>query len=136
LTAQRKNAGLFGRLYRAHQQRDGDLAQFFSHENQSIPPSLSDYGELRLGQKSALLTCIDFDEQPNPPNKFDSKIFDGSAVVYYLVPKNAKHLLIRPTTLLSLFFVSSWKVRAGFSIDCIWDRYLDGGTKCGISTRT
>ncbi len=44
LTAQRSNASLFGRLYIANQQRDGDLATFFCHENQSTPPSLSDFG--------------------------------------------------------------------------------------------
>ena len=84
LTTQRKNAGLFGLLCIANQQREGDLAQFFRHENQSIPPALSDCGEIRLGQKSSLLTCIDFAEQSNPPNKFDCKIFDGSAVVHFL----------------------------------------------------
>ena len=84
MTAQRNNAGLFGRLYIANQQRDADLGQFFSHENQNSPPSLSDFGELRLGQISAFLTCIDFGVQPKPTYQIDSKIFDGSVVVHFL----------------------------------------------------
>ena len=30
-----------------------------------LPPSLSDFGKLSIGQKSALLTCIDFGVQTN-----------------------------------------------------------------------
>ena len=39
LVVQRNNTSLFGRLYIANQQREGDPAIFFSHENQSCPPS-------------------------------------------------------------------------------------------------
>ena len=60
-TAQRRNVSLFGCLYVANQQRDGDLGLFFSHEHQNTP--LSDFGNLRVGQKSALFTCIDFSVQ-------------------------------------------------------------------------
>ncbi len=67
LTSQRGNTSLFSRLYIANQQRDGDLGIFFSHENQCYPPSLSDFGNLRLGQKSALLACLSVADQPTPP---------------------------------------------------------------------
>jgi hypothetical protein len=39
-------------------QRDGDLEDFFAHENQPYPPSLSEYGNLRYTTKSDLLKCI------------------------------------------------------------------------------
>ena len=42
---------LFSRLYISCQIRDGDLDQFFPHENQSAPPSLSVGGKLRNGKK-------------------------------------------------------------------------------------
>ena len=74
----------------ANRQRDGDLGQFFSLENQNTTPSLSDFGKLRLGQKSAFLTCIDFGVQPKPTYQFDSNIFDGSAVVHFLPTAAAK----------------------------------------------
>ena len=54
------NAALFGQLYVAMQTRESDLMEFFAHEMQSFPPSLSDYGKLHLpGTKSELLKCIE-----------------------------------------------------------------------------
>ena len=41
-------SSLFSRLYIACHTRDGDLDNFFSHENHQFPPSLSSYGQLRL----------------------------------------------------------------------------------------
>ena len=133
LTTQRKNAGLFGRLYIANQQREGDLAQFFRHENQSIPPALSDCGEIRLGQKSALLTCIDFAEQSNPPNKFDCKIFDGSTVVHFLVPKSAKTFADYANSIFVPFLLQ--QLEGTSRIDCVWDRYFDCSIKASTRTR-
>ena len=40
----RSESSLFPRLYIACQTRDGDLKNFFSHENQPFPPSVSSYG--------------------------------------------------------------------------------------------
>ena len=54
-----------------------------------LPPSLSDFGKLRIGQKSALLTCIDFGVQTKPTYQFDSKIVDGSAVVHFMPTASA-----------------------------------------------
>ena len=42
------NVALFGQLYVSMQTRDSDLAEFFAHEIQSFPPSLSDFGKLHL----------------------------------------------------------------------------------------
>ena len=47
----KSDRNLFSRLYVACQVRDGNLEEFFSYENQSCPPSLSDRGKLRLGKK-------------------------------------------------------------------------------------
>ncbi len=61
------------------QSRDGDLNEFFSHETQSYPPSLSDFGKLQLlGTKSQLIPCILPDEQPEQLYIFDCKILDGA----------------------------------------------------------
>ena len=40
------NVALFAQLYIAMQNRDADLEEFFSHEVQSFPPSLSEFGNL------------------------------------------------------------------------------------------
>lgn len=37
------NVALFGQLYISMQSREGDLKEFFAHEIQSFPPSLSDW---------------------------------------------------------------------------------------------
>ena len=54
----KEDCSLFGRLYIACQTRDGNLDEFFSYENQPWPPSLSDQGQLRGGQKADLLRCL------------------------------------------------------------------------------
>ena len=51
VAALKEDCSLFGRLYITSQNRDGDLQNFFKHENQPWPPSLSQYGEMRSGTK-------------------------------------------------------------------------------------
>ena len=53
LTLAKCNVSLFSRLFIACQTREGDLENFFSHENRSSPPSLSENGELRPAQSIA-----------------------------------------------------------------------------------
>lgn len=50
---------LFGKLYIACQTREGDLDDFFKHENQAAPPSLSDAGEIYMGSKAGLVPCLE-----------------------------------------------------------------------------
>ena len=59
LMSMKSDMQLFSCLYIACQTRDGNLDEFFRHENQSCPPSLSDMGKLRLGGKSDLLACLE-----------------------------------------------------------------------------
>ena len=50
---------LFSRLFMACQTREDDLENFFVHENQPNPPSLSDRGELRPAKsKSVIVDCL------------------------------------------------------------------------------
>ena len=79
------NVALFAQLYVAMQSRDGDLDDFFSHEVQAFPPSLSDFGNLYLpGTKSELLKCLVQQEHPNPPTRFHSRVLDGAVIVHSL----------------------------------------------------
>ena len=48
----REDCSLFSRLYIACQNRDGNLEDFFTYENQPWPPSLSELGQLRGGVKA------------------------------------------------------------------------------------
>ena len=57
---------LFLKLYIGCQSRDGDIDEFFSHENQSSRPSLSGCGRIRPGTKCDLINCL---AQQNPPTR-------------------------------------------------------------------
>ena len=62
IVALKENCSLFSQLYVSCQVRDGNLEEFFKHENQSFPPSLSSVGDLRSGNKSDLLSV--FEREP------------------------------------------------------------------------
>lgn len=52
------NCQLFSRLFISCHNRQTDLQEFFKHENQSAPASLSDSGRLRMCQKSQLVDIL------------------------------------------------------------------------------
>lgn len=84
----------FSRLYIACQSCDGNLDEFFHHENQACPPSLSQHGKLRLGNKADLLHCLENciepnDNLPSLPHP-DVIILDRAVVVNFLKPHLAK----------------------------------------------
>ena len=77
--------GLFARLYIGCQNRDGNLEEFFRHENQAYPPSLSDDSTLHLGTKSDLLLCLnDCSEAQAQTPVTSCAILDGAAIVAML----------------------------------------------------
>ncbi|CAG2205900.1 unnamed protein product [Mytilus edulis] len=51
ISSLKQNCSLFSQLYVSCQVRDSDLDEFFRHENQAYPPSLSQFGQLRLGSR-------------------------------------------------------------------------------------
>jgi hypothetical protein len=129
LVAVQSDANLFGRLYMANQMRNGDPDVFFSHENQSYPPSLSEFGNLRKGTKSDLIKCLDIptENETQEGSHFDSAIFDGAVIV---------HLL--SVSAVTNFEDYADKVFLGFlrrelvdvsRVDVVWDRYLPRSIK-------
>ena len=59
LNTAKYNVSLFSRLFIACQTREGDLENFFAHENQPNPLSLSDRGELRPAKsKFGIVDCL------------------------------------------------------------------------------
>ena len=82
LVALKSDCGLFSRLCISCQTRDGDLDQFFSHENHAAPPSLSKGGKLRHGVKADLLHCLESNVSANRSvPAVDATVFEGAAVV-------------------------------------------------------
>ena len=143
LTALKNDRALFSRLYIASQTRGGDLKEFFRHENQCTPPSLSTGGQMRQGEKHQLLDCL----EESSINEHittcivDCKVLDGPAVVHFLVPGTcvtfedyAKEVFL-PYILKELATV--------IRIDIVWDVYKSDSLKnltrekrgCGIRRR-
>jgi hypothetical protein len=91
LQAMKSDCNLFSRLYLACQARDGDVDQFFCHENNLCPPSLSLGGKLRLGTKADLMPCLETDVvAPADSPVVDAKFLDEAAIVQMLNPGTAK----------------------------------------------
>ena len=122
------NVALFGQLYIAMQNRQSDLNEFFAHEIQSFPPSLSDFGMLYLpGTKSDLLPCVDQSTKTEPPSTFDCKVLDGSVIVHCL-----------PTYNVSTFNMYADEVfiphlerhlQDTKRLDVVWDEYIQDSLK-------
>lgn len=85
----KSDCNLFSRLYIASKFRDEGLEDFFRHENQPWPPSISEHGRLRLPtKKSDLLALLDVEDKLKPPERFNVKVFDGAAIVHSLPTKH------------------------------------------------
>ena len=54
----KNDVSLFSRLYIVAQNRECDMQNFFMHENNPFPPSISEYGKLRFCKKSDLLNLL------------------------------------------------------------------------------
>ena len=87
ITDLKTDCALFGQMYIGSLARQGDLHNFFKHENHKCPPSLSDMGQLRQGAKSDLLECIEACSSPSQDIPIvDAMILDGAAIVHLLKP--------------------------------------------------
>lgn len=118
---------LFSRLYIASQQRDGDLEEFFMHENQPYPPSLSEFGSLRFGKKSDLLACINKVSSAPHPQSCDVKVFDGAALVHAL-PTSSVSTFDEYANIIFIPFLHSHLLTTT-RIDVVWDEYRQASLK-------
>ena len=84
----KQDCSLFSKLYASCQVRGGHLDEvLFAHENSTFPPSLSQFGNLRLGTKSELVHCLELHSQvtfEHPP--VDALVIDGAVIVNMLKP--------------------------------------------------
>jgi len=107
------------------------------HENQPYPPSLSEFGKLRFGRTSDLLTCVKpASTKLDPPPLYDCKIFDGAAVVHALPSTTVVHAL--PSTTVSTFDSHAENVFIPLSLNhlqsskrvhIVWDMYKTNSIK-------
>ena len=86
MTKAKINVTFLSRIYISCQTREGNLKNFFLHESQTSPPSLSENGNLRQAKSKSNIKCIEegnkIRQQECP--QIDSKISDGGALVNML----------------------------------------------------
>ena len=122
------NVALFGQLYIAMQNRQSDLGEFFSHEIQSFPPSLSDLGMLHLpGTKSDLLRCLGQPMKEEPPSTYDCKVLDGAVIVHCLPTFNVTTFDMYA----DVVFIPHLEIQLQDTnrLDIVWDAYISDSLK-------
>ena len=83
---------LYSNLYIASQAREGDLDQFFRHENHVFPVSISEYVKLSAAKDKPELTQLlhkVFEPQYEELN-VEMKVIDGAAFVNIYRPRTSK----------------------------------------------
>ena len=128
----RSDRNLFSRLYVACQVRDGNLDEFFSYENQSCPPSLSDRGQLRLGTKSDIVHCLEDTvvttvEEDASLVVADVVMLDGPAIVNMLKPGSSK--TFRDYAQDVFIPYAKLQLDKAQRVDIVWDEYRPGTLK-------
>ncbi|KAG1669044.1 Tryptophan 5-hydroxylase 2 [Nymphon striatum] len=128
LTTMKGDMELFSRMYIGCQTRDGNLDDFFQHENRAYPPSLSEGGNLRLGSKSDLLNCMEeLSKAKSDAPVVTSVILDGAAIVQMRKPGTTRtsdeyaNVIFKP-------YISSQLQRAR-RLDLVWDSYVTDSLK-------
>ncbi|KAK3732423.1 hypothetical protein QZH41_018359, partial [Actinostola sp. cb2023] len=133
VTALKEDCVLFSRLYIACQSREGDLHDFFKHENQPCPPSLSQQGQLRQGNKADLVKCLTGTTEVVECPQVDAKVIDGAVIVQMLNPKTASTFREYVATVFIPYVIS--QLRSAQRIDIAWDTYKDDSLKSGTRDR-
>lgn len=142
LSSVKSDCSLFSSLYISCQRRDGDLDEFFAHENQACPPSLSNMGKLRLGTKSDLVSCLE-DLVPTPTQNpmpvaqtavppddkpiVDAIILDGAAIVNMLKPGTARTFSEYASQIFLPYITA--QLEHVQRLDVVWDEYLQDSLK-------
>ena len=105
------------------QSRDGDLEEFFAHEIQSFPPSLSDLGKLHLpSTKSDLLKCLEQPGMADPPLAYDCILLDGAVIVHYLSTKTVSTFNEYADKVFIPYIIK--QLQDSTRVDIVWDTYL------------
>lgn len=83
-----RNSSLITKLFLSLQSRpDADMDKFFHYENQREPPSLSNQGSLRSGNKSDILECVNAPTvRSDATNVATVMVFDMAAIVHMVRP--------------------------------------------------
>ena len=128
LASVKNDRELFARLYLGCQTRDGNLEEFFRHENQACPPALSDGGSLCTGTKNDLLTCLEEVSDANRETPVTTCIvLDGEAIVQMLKPAASKTFEEYAQQIFIPYM--TMKLQMVTRLDLVWDTYLADSLK-------
>ena len=134
LASLRNDVALFSRPYIGCQTMDGNLEEFFRHENQACPPALSDGESIRLGTKRDLLKCFEeFSSAQSEVPDTTCLVLDGAVIVQMLKPAVAKNF---DDYALDVFIpYLSTKLQTVSRLDLVWDRYIADSLKGSASSK-
>ena len=119
----KSDCNLFSRLYISCQTREGNLEDFFKHENHPCPPSLSHFGSIRTCAKSNLLQCLeDLAIPTDNRHTVDVTIIDWAAVVNMLKPSAAKTFAAYAYNVF-LPYLQKHLEQTNKRLDVVWDNY-------------
>ncbi|KAL8620123.1 hypothetical protein ACOMHN_052065 [Nucella lapillus] len=128
LASVKNDRELFARMYIGCQTRDGNLEEFFRHENQACPPALSDSGSLCTGTKSDLLTCLEEVSDAKTETPVTTCIvLDGAAIIQMLKPAASKTFEEYAQQIIIPYM--STKLQTVSRLDLVWDTYLADSLK-------
>ena len=128
VTSLKCDVELFSKLYIGCQTREGNLEEFFHHENQAYPPALSDGGKLHLGNKSDLLAClIDQSEYQSDTPVISNVIIDGAVIVQMLKPAAVKNFDEYASQIFIPYILLQFQNAT--RVDLVWDRYMESTLK-------
>ena len=124
----KKTCALFSQLYVSCQVRGGNMDDFFRHENQTCPPSLSQFGQLHSGTKSDLTHCL---EKLTPVHEdapdVTALLLDGAVIVNMLKPGNSRTFLSYGQDVF-LKYIKSQLANVS-RVDIVWDEYIPDSLK-------
>ena len=105
------------------------MEEFFRYENQREPPSLSDQGSLRSGNKSDILECLKAPTgQSDAAKAATVVVLDMAAVVHMVRPTTANTFMEYVSHHL-VPFLESQITPTVTRIDAVWDTYPDENLK-------
>ena len=125
----KNDMALFTRFYIDCQNCDGNLDEFFRHENQACTLALSDASKLHLGSKNQLLERLEGVAESDAL-AVTSVVLDGTIIMQMLKPGTANtfeeyaHQVFIP-------YVKG-QLRGVSPFDLVWDSYKDGSLKMVI----
>lgn len=136
MSSLKNDCSLFSRLYIAFQIRHGDLEEFFQHENQVCPPSLSQMFGLRTGTKSDLMPCLEnlvpVKEDLSTP-RVQVNIMNGDGIINMLRPGTAKTFQGYASDVFVSYVTS--QLQHLDRLDIVWNLYMAGSLKADTRSK-